>query len=427
MNLLLYSRNAARHISILVLIGLLIVMTATVIFSPQRVYAGGPIHGARAAGMGTAFIGVADDPSAILHNPGGLAQVRGTRVYGGLSALTIHSEFVDPQGREEETEFRIFTVPHGYVTSDLGFETLIFGIGVYSPFGIGGREWKKTGLTRYLSTKDMIGTVSVNPTVAWQALPWLSVAAGIDYMHAFVENERRLDQSMVLYGDARSRTEADGGGWGYNLGLLINVGNRIRVGLAYRSKIEVDFDGDLEIENIAPGLQPLFGGAEFKSNVGTSSTFPDIIGGGISWMPTEKLLLDFDLEVVRWSSFDRQFLNVKREVPEAGIFDKTVPQDWDDSWQLKFGSEYRVSENFALRGGYAFIGQSVPEHTLGPGNPDANQHNFSVGLGYRTGRWTIDAFYNAGFFEDRSISNSIITGEFDSQTHAIGSSIGYRF
>ena len=38
------------------------------------------MHGARAAAMGTAFVGLADDPSAFAYNPAGLAPAPGTRI-----------------------------------------------------------------------------------------------------------------------------------------------------------------------------------------------------------------------------------------------------------------------------------------------------------------------------------------------------------
>lgn len=34
------------------------------IFSPSLSFAGGPVHGAKASSMGTAFVAIADDPSA---------------------------------------------------------------------------------------------------------------------------------------------------------------------------------------------------------------------------------------------------------------------------------------------------------------------------------------------------------------------------
>jgi len=57
------------------------------------VSAGSPIHGARAAGMGTAFIGLADDPSALLHNPAGITQLSGSQIYTGVTVLAPASEY----------------------------------------------------------------------------------------------------------------------------------------------------------------------------------------------------------------------------------------------------------------------------------------------------------------------------------------------
>jgi long-chain fatty acid transport protein len=209
--------------------------------------------------------------------------------------------------------------------------------------------------------------------------------------------------------------------------MLLHLGESVRVGVAYRSEIDVDFKGDLEIKDIAPALQPAFGGAKFKSTVRTSSTFPEIIGFGISWKPSERLVADFDAELVRWSSFDKQVIDIEDEVPAAGLMDTTVPQDWDDSWQYKLGVEYLPREHIALRAGYAFISEVVPEHTLGPGNPDADAHNFSVGFGYRRGRLVIDTSYMLGILESRTVNNSILSGEYDTRNHFLGSSVGYSF
>lgn len=51
---------------------------------PDLAFAGGPVHGAKGSAMGTAFVAVSDDPSAIAYNPAGLTQLSGTNIYGGL-------------------------------------------------------------------------------------------------------------------------------------------------------------------------------------------------------------------------------------------------------------------------------------------------------------------------------------------------------
>jgi len=251
--------------------------------------AGGPIHGARAAGMGTAFIGLADDPSALLHNPAGITQLEGSQIYGGITVLSSASKYhsgVDA----EKTQDQLFFPAHLYLTSRLGLKRFVFGLALDSPFGVGGRRWDSTGATRYLSTENTIATFSVNPTLAWQVSPRLSLAIGISYLRGEMLMKRMVDQHLVMASDGCIKVDADGGGWGSNLGLLYRIDDRWQFGLAYRSKVTIDFTGTLKLKGIANVMQPLFGGDSFESRLWTQSTFPEIYSAGfagrrlIRWM-----------------------------------------------------------------------------------------------------------------------------------------------
>jgi len=390
-------------------------------------FAGAPVHGAKAAGMGTAFVGVADDPSAIMHNPAGLTQLKGTNMYGGGTVVLPSTEYTSPTGQSEETDFKVFLPPHFYISSDFNMEDIVLGLGIFSPFGIGGRYWSEDGLTRYISTESTITTLSVNPTLAWQVTPKLSIGLGAYYLHSFNTAEKMLNQSMFGATDGKFSLNADGGGWGYNLGILFAPLEKLHFGFAFRSKVSVDQKGDAEIENIAPALQPIFGGSHFKTDVETSVTLPEIVSFGIAYKPTTVLTLAFDVEWVRWSRFNQQIIDFTNEVPAAGFSDILVDLDWNDQWLIKFGLEYYLNERFALRAGYAFVETPVPEHTLSPANPDGDGHNFSIGFGYKTGKWIVDAFYTVEIFQDRDVNNDILSGEYKNIAHFIGFSIGNKF
>ncbi len=394
---------------------------------PSTLHAGGPVHGSKAAGMGTAFVAVADDPAAILHNPAGLAQIKGTNLYGGITAVIPSTDFEDAAGRSEETGFQSFFPPHLYLCSDFGQENLVFGLGLHSTFGVGGRKWRDTGSLRFLSTESSIATFTVNPAIAWQALPSLSLAFGVDYMRSMSDMERMVDQSPLGASDGTFRLETDGGGWGFNAGVLFHLSEVIHLGFAYRSGIEVDASGEVEIDNIAPALQPLFGSSRFTTGAETKADFPEIFSFGIAATPDGRWTLALDVELVRWSSFDEMPVSFEQEIAPAGLIDGTMEFDWDDSLQVKVGADYRVSEKLSLRCGYAHIQASVPEHTLEPGNPDSDQHNLSVGFGYRFGKVVLDIFYNAGFYEERTVDNDILDGTYDNFNHYLGFSVGYRF
>lgn len=403
---------------------LIIIASVAGLLTPA--YAGGPIHGARAAGMGTAFIGLADDPSALLHNPAGITQLSGSQIYTGVTVLSSHSDYSSASA-DETTKSQYFFPPHLYCTSDLGTQEIVFGLALDAPFGIGGRQWDERGETRYLSTENTITTFAVNPAVAWKVTAKLSMAAGVDYLYADMQMERMVDQSFVGASDGRARVETDGDGWGYNLGLLYRPNDRWQLGLAYRSEIKVDFSGDMRLSGIAAPLQPLFGGASFSTAVQTASTFPEIYSIGVAFWPNDRLVVAVDAELVRWSSFDQSTLRLTPQVPAAGVTDTTTPLDWDDSLQLKIGGEYQLDETWKLRAGYAFIQGVVPEYTLGPENPDADQHNFSIGVGWQKDQLTVDWFYNLGLFEKQRVNNTLLKGSYDTEAHYLGMSFGYRF
>jgi long-chain fatty acid transport protein len=389
--------------------------------------AGGPIHGSKAGGMAGAFVAVADDSSAILHNPAGLATQKGTSFYSGGTALFGPSEYTAPSGDSESTEFQLFFPPHLYASSDLKTKNVVFGLGIYSPFGIGGRNWSESGLTRYAATESTISTVAINPTVAWNVRPWLSLGFGVYYQHAYSTEGHMVNQSAFGAGDAKSSLDLDGGGVGYDFGILLFPGEKLSFGLSYRSETRAQLSGTASLDAIAQPLQPLFGGSYFQTHVDSSLVFPQMLGMGIAYRPTPSWTFALDLEWGGWSSFDRMDLDLENEVPQIGLSDVSIDFDYHNVLMIKFGADFKVSDSIAVRGGYAYVPAMVPERTLNPGNPDSNQHNFSIGLGYQWRSWILDAFYLAEVYETRHVQNAILTGTYDSMVNMIGVSVGRNF
>ena len=397
------------------------------IFDMAPTHASAPIHGAKAAGMNTAFTGVADDPSAILHNPAGITQLDGTRIYAGGSVVIPKSTYESPGGDSVDTQFQAFFPPNFYITHGLSHYGMTAGLGVYAPFGIGGRKWPADGLTRYSSIESTLGTVTINPTLAVKLRPDLSVAAGFDYMLAQNDTDTAVDQSALGAADARTKIKTHGDGWGYNLGLFYRPNSAWSAGLAYRSGISVDQKGTLDMNNIAAAAQPLFGGSSFQTAVSGKVDFPEMADIGIAYRPTERWVIDVDAEWTGWSSFQRAQLDLATEVPAAGLTDISVPQDWHDTWGYKIGADFKVSDHLSLRAGYAYFNTAVPAATLTASDPDADQHNVSVGLGWREGRWTIDGYYNLGIFRNRRVTNAILSGRYETYVQYFGTSVGYNF
>jgi long-chain fatty acid transport protein len=123
--------------------------------------------------------------------------LKGTNIYGGATAVIPSTTYTSPSGEEEKTEFQVFYPPNLYATSDFGMKDIGIGLGIFSPFGIGGRKWSTDGLTLYISTESMITTLWINPTVAYQVTPTLSIGADVEYMIARNEAKRMINQSAL--------------------------------------------------------------------------------------------------------------------------------------------------------------------------------------------------------------------------------------
>lgn len=390
--------------------------------------AGGPVHGARAAAMGTAFVGLADDASAFAYNPAGLALLSHERqIYGGATLVMPATEFRNPSGLEQSTEFQAFAPPHLYYLPEARHPDWRFGIGVFAPFGVGGRKWSSRGLTRYASTESLIGTLAINPTLAGRLAPGLHAGFGLDLMLVRSLSRLRTDQSLLGASDGMVKLEGSGAGLGFNLGLLYAPTEAWSLGAAYRSKIRVRLKGDLHLRNLAPPLQPLFGGAAFNTDISSPLTFPDILSFGVAYKGLRNVTLTFDAEQIRWSSFRSQKLNLEREVPPVAT-DSRTPLRWRNIWTLRAGVELRLSETTALRAGYAYVPSPVPERTLSPAAPDGTMHHFSVGAGRKLREGlSLDVFYTLGVAGKRSVDNTILSGSYRNTNHYAGVSIAQAF
>ncbi len=407
-------------------IGLLSV-TLMVCFLVATAQSAGPPHGTRAMSMGTAFVGVADDLSAITHNPAGLVLSKGSRVYGGLTTVVISSTYDTVSGGHESTGSNTFYPPHLYVSSDFGMPNAVVGLGILSPYGIGGRRWDSDGLTRYLSTENVFSTMSLNPTLSWEPFPGFSLGFGVSYVFSEVTSKNKVDQSMAGAGDAELKIEADGWDWGVNLGLLYRPNDFLSIGAAFRSKVEIRHKGDASLSAIAQPLSPLFGGTAFSTGVSSTITYPDIIDLGFAVRPREDLLLALDLEWIRWSRFERTDLDFNQEVPMAGFSDRSLIHDWDDALCIHVGLEYTATENLKLRCGYAYTPSQVPEYTFSPAAPDTDRHDFSAGFGYTWNDMTIDVSYMVGLSESQYLDAAVLPGTYDTLIHNIAIGIGYAF
>ncbi|MGH7274197.1 MAG: OmpP1/FadL family transporter, partial [Nitrospiria bacterium] len=264
----------------------------------------------------------------------------------------------------------------------------------------------------------------------------------IQVVYSTAELRRKLDLTPLLGpGSPEGNLDlknTDGSGVGYNLGALLPLSEKNKLGVTFRSPVKIHYEGNADFTVPSGfGIEPLFP----DGGVTTDITMPAIFEVGLTNKSFSKLTLSFDLQWVGWSSFSSLSLDFANNtsVPPGipVVADTSVPKNWNDVINYRLGAEYELSPALALRMGYAWDPTPVPPETLDTLLPDNNRHNVSIGLGYKSGPITVDLAYMAVIFPARNVNNilpvdSVGTtytqvGEYESMAHIGGLSLSYHF
>jgi long-chain fatty acid transport protein len=217
-------------------------------------------QGSKAMGMAGAFTAQADDPSAMFHNPGGLAfqkdldfLVGVTWIRGSEASFDGAAPFPGPGVQADQEALSEFP-PHAYWVQPIS-SAWTFGLGINAPFGLT-TEWENpdTFPGRFVSARAALRAIDVNPTLGWQVSPNLGVGFGVIGRFSDVE----LDQHVPRF-NPFTNTTADiatlelqsdfDNGVGFNAGVLYKVNNSLSWGLSYRSEIGIDYSGDARLSD----------------------------------------------------------------------------------------------------------------------------------------------------------------------------------
>ena len=381
-------------------------------------------QGSKAMGMAGAFTAQADDPSAMFHNPAGLAFQRERDFAAGVTWIrSLSAEFESgPMGfpgpgisSEQETlsEFP----PHAYWVEPLGGSTT-FGFGVNSPFGLV-TEWPADFEGRFVSRKAALRAIDVNPVIAWQAGN-LGIAIGAIGRFSDVELIQHVPAvnplTQTTQDVATLTLESDfDSGFGYNAGLLHRYNNSFSWGLSYRSKIEIDYGGDARLSQNLTGtpfdaavaaLLPF--GQDLP--VETSIEFPDMASLGFAFALSPNSMLEIDANWTGWSSFDVIVIDfTENQLPDA-----VRPQNFDDAYNYRLGLRWDSARGNQWRFGFVFDETPQPEEAVSPLLPDADRNGYTIGYGWQgRGRASCDFALMYLDFDERTRTRTFVGEEED--------------
>ncbi len=105
--------------------------------------------------------------------------------------------------------------------------------------------------------------------------------------------------------DIIGEVTGDDWGYGYILGALFQATDKTRLGIGYRSEIDLTLEGDLNVKGTDPVSDGAVAGGAVAGTGGTADlTTPANLNLGVYHQLTDRLALMANAEWTEWSSFD---------------------------------------------------------------------------------------------------------------------------
>ncbi len=350
--------------------------------------------GSRALAMGGAFVGLADDYSAIFWNPAGIAQFK-TKYFGffgtdiiphGTYRLTV-PQLADPNLINAKT------ITKNYLGGLAAYyhpinERLVAGVGIYTPSG-SGAAWNGKYLLSISNNKayewsSKIGAITISPALAYRVNDLFSVGAtlNINYAGFSLKNPAGTIQIASAPNSLDlGQYEESLSGWGYGatIGVLVKASPRVSLGATLRTASSVRLNGDAKIAMLA--FLGLPGSSALKRRI----TWPLWLSFGTAIRPIERLIVTADIQFTQWSKIDVLEVDFAEPSWQALIGQSAYGArklSWSDATQFRLGAEYRLRPALAVRAGYYYDPSPAPDRTMNILLPNYNFNVLTAGVGY---------------------------------------------
>jgi long-chain fatty acid transport protein len=290
---------------------------------------------------------------------------------------------------------------------------LRLGLAVNSPFGLA-TQYQEGWLGRYHALQSDLRTIAVNPMVALDVADGLSVGFGFQgqYIDAKLTNAIDFGTLGALNGvpgaiptaqDGQAKVTGDDLGFGYNVGVLVEPWQGGRIGLAYRSAIrhQLEGDADFQLDNAGIGAALQAGSGAFADTGATAKvTTPETISLGLHQVVADDWSVMAEASWTRWDRF--RTLRVKFENPAQPT--SFTEEDWENTWFLAVGASWQTSDALTLRSGVSYEQSPVPNDKRTPRNPANDGVSLAVGASYRwSERLLVELSYIHTFLEDSTV------------------------
>lgn len=407
----------------------------------STVFAGGASAAAfqlmeqNASGIGVSYAGsaaVAENASTIFYNPAGMTQLNGFQFSGGVVGVNPNFKFKNDGSSGTGVGAAITglstagdagggfsAIPNAYFSAQLAKDWYV-GLGISAPFGLATDYKDNNWMGKYQAIKSEIKTVNVNPSLAYRVNDKISLGLGLNYQKVNAEMTNIVPTGATT--SAVSQLKGDDTAWGWNAGAMFTLSPAMRVGVAYRSSVKYDIEGNQTIgSTVIPAKAKL--------------ELPDSFTLSVWQQVSDRWEAMGDLSYTNWSTVKQ--LNVIRQSNGALLGTETF--GYKDAWRFAWGAAYKASEDWKVKFGIAYDRTPTTDTDRSARVPDNDRIWFSVGAQWKpVQNGTLDVGYAYLYLKDPKIEqaktfspavlgSSTLRGRYSDSGHVLGVQYSHGF
>jgi long-chain fatty acid transport protein len=290
-------------------------------------------------------------------------------------------------------------ISSGYIPN-LGFTTPVadrFAVAVFvaAPFNLS-TKYDRDSFARYEAIKSRLTTVNIQGGGAWRVNDQFDVGLAFDMMLADARLTSAVPNLPPAATDGRNSLHGHGWDFGWNVGMQWHPMPNLDVGLSYRSKIDHEIDGAVEVSGL---LGPLAAG-NFAGPGKATFTTPWIATLGARWGVIDRLTLDAQVQWVGWDEFDA--IRIRTAAGRT-----TLPQNYNSEVSGAIGADYVLNPTWTVRAGVQFDPTPTPDRGRTARVPDGDRWIFAAGASWKAAEHlTVDASADYVAFDDTRIDST---------------------
>ncbi|HHF4653286.1 TPA: outer membrane protein transport protein [Haemophilus influenzae] len=408
------------------------------------------------SGLGRAYAGeaaIADNASVVATNPALMslfktAQFSTGGVYvdsrinmNGDVASSITSASMKTTKYGSASERNVVPgafVPNLYFVAPVN-DKFALGAGMNVNFGLKS-EYDDDYDAGVFGGKTDLSAINLNLSGAYRVTEGLSLGLGVNAVYAKAQVERNAGIIVESVKDSQAQTalktvvpgtlipdlltskdksvvslqDRAAWGFGWNAGVMYQFNEANRIGLAYHSKVDIDFT-----DRTATSLGQKSIEAGKTDNL--TLTLPDYLELSGFHQLTDKFAVHYSYKYTHWSRLTRLYASYE---DGKKVFDKEL--QYSNNSRVALGASYNLDEKLTLRAGIAYD-QAASRHHRSAAIPDTDRTWYSLGATYKfTPNLSVDLGYaylkgkKVHFKEVQKVADGLITtnANYTSQAHA---------